>query len=84
MERLNEAIIAQVRQKQRGRKERGVFPHELVGWLDEPYHEFTIRRRMVALWERGELIRIGGEGARRGYRVPTVVERVCLALYGEA
>jgi hypothetical protein len=35
---------------------------------------------MVDLWYEGKLIRIGGEGARRGYRLPKPDEQKCTQL----
>lgn len=47
---------------------RGVFPWQVQGRLDVGLHEATLRRKMAQMAEAGDLIRVGGSGARRGYR----------------
>jgi hypothetical protein len=47
---------------------RGVFPWQVQARLDVSLHEATLRRKMAAIAADGLLIRVGGEGARRGYR----------------
>lgn len=49
--------------------DRGVFPWQVQARLDIARCEQTLRRDMFRLAEAGRLERIGGDGARRGYRV---------------
>lgn len=55
---------------------RGVLPRDVQARLPYARAEGSLRRDMLKMYEGGKLIRVGGNGARRGYRVPTVVERV--------
>jgi hypothetical protein len=55
---------------------RGVKPWEVMTWLSAPRAEGSIRRDMANMWKRGRLVRIGGEGKRRGYRVASPMERL--------
>lgn len=63
-----EWILRIVRRRQRDLG-RGVFPREVAVFL--PYYraEQTLRRDMMRLARAGWLVREGGQGARRGYRV---------------
>lgn len=47
---------------------RGVFPWQVQARLDVSLHEATLRRKMAEMATAGLLIRVGGAGARRGYR----------------
>jgi len=47
---------------------KGVFPWQVQARLDESLHEATLRRKMAQMAAEGQLIRVGGDGARRGYR----------------
>lgn len=49
-----------------------------------PYYraEQSLRRDMVTLYREGRLIRVGGLGSRKGYRLPNVVERVAFESVG--
>lgn len=63
---------------------RGVLPKHVQARLPFYVSEQALRKYMVRLWQRGELMRIGGTDARRGYRTPTLVERVafhCTGMY---
>jgi len=48
-----------------------VYPWMVAAQLDYYRCEQTLRRDMMALVERGKLIRVGGRQARRGYRAIT-------------
>lgn len=68
---VEQAIVRIIRQRQRNYPpHRGVLPVTIACFLDEYRAQQTVRRDCVALWQRGELVRMGGEGSRRGYRVP--------------
>jgi hypothetical protein len=63
-------IVEIVRQRQRNVPQgRGVLPKTVGAFLDEYRCEQTLRRDMSKLWRAGVLERLGGTGARRGYRV---------------
>lgn len=63
-------ILQVVRRQQRGiPRDLGLLPREVQPWLEWDLAEQTVRRFMAMLWRAGLLERIGGEGARRGYRV---------------
>lgn len=63
-------ILWIVRERQHGLgQEHGVLPVMVQAWLEDYRAEQTLRKDMVALWRAGLLKRIGGQGARRGYRV---------------
>jgi hypothetical protein len=47
----------------------GVLPKTVQAYLDEYRAEQTLRRDCATLWRAGILERVGGSGARRGYRV---------------
>lgn len=55
---------------------RGVFPVDVMPRLPYARAEGSLRRDMASMWRHGQLVRIGGEDARQGYRVPTRMERV--------
>lgn len=55
---------------------RGVLPRDVQSRLPYNRAEGSLRRDMLAMWRSGRLIRVGGEGARRGYRLPTKTERL--------
>jgi hypothetical protein len=61
---------------------RGVLPRDVQPMLDFYRAEGSLRRDMRAMWQAGLLVRIGGEGARQGYRLPTTLERLCYQLNG--
>lgn len=48
-----------------------VYPWMLTPQFDLIRVEGSFRRDMSRLAREGRLIRVGGEGSRRGYRVPT-------------
>ena len=54
---------------------RAVYPREVMVRLPYRRAEGTVRRDMALMWELGLLERIGGEGARQGYRVVASVAR---------
>lgn len=63
-------ILKIVQQRQRGLQPgSGVLPKTVQAWLDDYRAEQTLRRYMAGLWRAGLLVRIGGEGSRKGYRV---------------
>jgi hypothetical protein len=47
-----------------------------------PYNraEGSLRRDMLAMYEQGRIVRVGGHGARRGYRLPSRMEKLAYAL----
>ena len=55
---------------------RGVFPRDVMPRLPYARAEGSLRRDMWSMYEQGRLVRLGGEGARKGYRVPTLIERL--------
>lgn len=57
--------------------QRGVLPKDVLPMLPYARAEGSVRRDMLEMNRQGRLVRIGGDGARQGYRVPTLVERVC-------
>ncbi len=61
---------------------RGVLPRHVQSRLPYARAEGSLRRDMLAMYHHGWLVRLGGEGCRRGYRQPTLVERVCWTLNG--
>lgn len=78
---LEQNILEQVRHIQRNLR-RGVLPVNVQARLDFYVSEQWLRTCMVRMWRRGELIRVGGAGARRGYRLPTLVERLAFRVTG--
>jgi len=46
------------------RSETRVYPWMIQGQIDYPLCEQTVRRKLVDLWRRGKLIRLG---ERKGY-----------------
>lgn len=54
-----------------------VLPWMVQARLDFYRAEGSLRRDMYDMYKSGRLIRVGGEGARQGYRLPTAVERLC-------
>ena len=69
---LKQAIKTIVREYQRnqgGWRERGILPWMVAARLDDAYtySVMTLRRRMAAMAAEGELKRVGGPNARRGY-----------------
>lgn len=61
---------------------RGVLPRDLVGRMPYARPEGSLRRDMAAMANAGRLVRIGGPGARQGYRLPTAAERLAWKLNG--
>jgi hypothetical protein len=59
---------------------RGVLPKDLQSRFPVYRAEGSLRRDMLAMYEAGRLVRVGGHGARRGYRLPTRMERLCFSL----
>jgi hypothetical protein len=59
---------------------RGVLPKDVQARLPYNRAEGSLRRDMLAMYEAGRLVRVGGHGARRGYRLPTRLEKLCFAL----
>lgn len=55
---------------------RGVLPRDVCSRLPYDRAEGSLRRDMLAMYRMGRLIRLGGYGARRGYRLPTPVEKI--------
>ncbi len=61
---------------------RGVMPKEVKSRLAYGRVEGSLRRDMLEMSLGGRLVRLGGVGARRGYRVPTRMERLSFMLMG--
>lgn len=78
---LENNILYVLRQCQRDYG-RGVLPREVQARLGVSISEFSVRRYMLRLWRRGELVRVGGARCRQGYRLPTVIERVGFRVTG--
>ena len=79
-------ILLAVRQIIRD-KQDGALPKEVQARLPVVCDEVTVRRYMVQLWLGGLLFRIGWDGlvqvkTRRGYRMPTLAERLCYEITG--
>lgn len=55
---------------------RAVFPWEVQGRLLVSRAEGSLRRDMYKMYQAGRLVRVGGDGARRGYRLPSRMERL--------
>jgi len=55
---------------------RAVMPYEVQRRLPFDRAEGSLRRDMLAMYRTGRLVRVGGEGARQGYRLPSQVERL--------
>lgn len=52
-----------------------VYPWMVAMELSEYRAEQTVRRYMVDMWQRGLLVRVGGDRARRGYITPSLMIR---------
>lgn len=59
---------------------RGVLPRDVQARLPYSRAEGSLRRDMIAMYRMGRLIRLGGFGARRGYRMPTRMERMAYVI----
>lgn len=70
-----EEIAAAVTRAQRDLR-RGVLPRDVQGRLPYARAEGSLRRDMLTMYEAGLLVRVGGHGARRGYRQPSALERL--------
>lgn len=59
---------------------RGVISRDVQARL--PYYraEGSLRRDMQMMVQMGRLIKLGGYGARQGYRLPTRMERLAYAM----
>lgn len=60
---------------------RGVLPRDVQARLPYCRAEGSLRRDMLMMYDRGRLIRLGGHGARQGYRLPTRMERLAYTLH---
>jgi len=56
---------------------RGVLPKDVQARLPYRRAEGSVRRDMGDMARIGRLVRLGGTGARQGYRLPTRMERIC-------
>lgn len=61
---------------------RGVLPRDIQARIPYARAEGSLRRDMSAMWATGRLVRVGGAGCRRGYRVPTMIERLSWQING--
>lgn len=59
---------------------RGVLPRDVQARLPYRRAEGSLRRDMLGMYRQGRLVRVGGEGARQGYRLPTRAERLSFSL----
>lgn len=59
-----------------------VMPYEVQRRLPFDRAEGSLRRDMLAMYRCGRLVRVGGEGARQGYRQPTMMERLSFKVNG--
>lgn len=59
---------------------KGVLPREVMCRLPYGRAEGSLRRDMLAMYEQGRLVRLGGYGARQGYRLPSALERLAWRL----
>ena len=59
---------------------RGVLPKDIQGRLPYDRAEGSLRRDMFQMYVAGRLVRVGGHGARRGYRLPSRMEKLCFSL----
>lgn len=55
---------------------RGVLPRDVQARLPYNRAEGSLRRDMGAMWANGRLVRVGGAGARQGYRLPSRIEKM--------
>jgi hypothetical protein len=74
MDGIYDEIDGVVKRLQRNLR-RGVLPKHVQPHLPYDRAEGSIRRDMGQMWIDGRLVRVGGTGARQGYRCPTDVER---------
>lgn len=81
MRMIYEQIEAAVSRAQRDLR-RGVLPRDVQARLPYSRAEGSLRRDMLHMYSSGMLIRVGGYGSRRGYRVPTPAERISYSCNG--
>lgn len=70
-----EEIERAVRAAQRDLR-RGVIAPDVQARLPYSRAEGSLRRDMAMMCATGRLIKLGGDGARQGYRLPTRMERL--------
>lgn len=75
MELVYSEIEAAVVKAQRDLR-RGVLPKDVQSRLPYSRAEGSLRRDMAEMAYDGRIVRVGGQMARRGYRMPTLAERV--------
>jgi hypothetical protein len=76
-----EHIEIKVRRVQRNLR-RGVLPRDVQPVLNFYRAEGSLRRDMYDMYLQGRLVRVEGEGARQGYRLPTPMEKLAWDLNG--
>ncbi len=59
---------------------RGVLPRDIQGRLPYDRAEGSLRRDMLQMYAAGRIVRVGGQGARQGYRPPTLMEKLAYTL----
>lgn len=59
---------------------RGVLPRDVQARLPYNRAEGSLRRDMLAMYEAGRIVRVGGYGARQGYRLPSRMEKLAFAI----
>jgi hypothetical protein len=74
MDGIYEDIEGAVKRLQRNLR-RGVLPKHVQPYLPYDRAEGSIRRDMGQMWTEGRLVRVGGQGTRRGYRCASTDER---------
>lgn len=62
---------------------RPAYPRDIQPLLPWDRAEGSLRRDMYSMYQEGRLVRVGGEGARQGYRLPTALERLAFMLHGQ-
>lgn len=72
---IEEAVAKVVRDLQ-----RGALPRDIQPRLPVDRAEGSLRRDCLAMYAAGRLVRVAGHGARRGYRLPSRMEKLAFAL----
>jgi|SRR3990167_6497565 len=75
-------IEFRIEQAQRNLR-RPAFPRDIQPLLPWDRAEGSLRRDMYTMYTSGRLVRVGGDGARQGYRLPTPLERLAWGMHGQ-
>ncbi len=62
--------------------QRGVLPQDVQARLPYRRAEGSVRRDMMHMAKAGRLVRMYGDGCRRGYRLPTKMEKLAFQILG--